>query len=150
MSVKIVTGVFDPLDEIRRLEISLADSRSSIGASSFFVGNMRDSNEGRTVHSMLLEHYPGMTEKRLKDIESEARAKWDLNEVLIVHRVGEIHPGESIVLVAVWSVHRAQAFESCRGIMEKLKSTAPFWKKETSSDGDRWVRNNTSGYIGDA
>ena len=146
MRIKVVDRLFDPLEEIRTAENELAPRRSRIGASSFFVGSMRDFNEGDSVQSMFLEHYPGMTESRLEEIADLAKIKWGLDWVLIIHRVGQIHPAEPIVLVATWSAHRAQAFESCRAIMEKLKSTAPFWKKESLNDGTRWVKNNTAGY----
>jgi molybdopterin synthase catalytic subunit len=94
---------------------------------------------------MVLEHYPGMTERHLERIAASAVERWRLDEVLVVHRVGEIRPGDAIVLVAVWSAHRAHAFESCRHIMEDLKSNAPFWKKERTADGSRWVAGNTPG-----
>ena len=106
---------------------------------------MRDFNEGDDVHAMSLEHYPGMTEQHLESICSAAAQKWPLLATLIVHRVGELEPGEPIVLVAVWSAHRAAAFEACRHIMEELKSRAPFWKKEILADGHRWVASNTPG-----
>lgn len=144
--IKLVDRLFDPLDEIRATEAELAARRSKIGAASFFVGSMRDFNEGDRVQSMFLEHYPGMTESRLEEIADSAKTKWSLDWVLITHRVGQIHPAEPIVLVATWSGHRAQAFDSCRAIMEQLKSTAPFWKKESLNDGTRWVKNNTAGY----
>ncbi len=146
MRIKLVDRLFDPLDEIRATEAELAARRSKIGAASFFVGSMRDFNEGDRVQSMFLEHYPGMTESRLEEIADSAKTKWSLDWVLITHRVGQIHPAEPIVLVATWSGHRAQAFDSCRAIMEQLKSTAPFWKKESLNDGTRWVKNNTAGY----
>ena len=146
MRIKVADSLFDPLDEIRSAETELAERRSKIGASSFFVGSMRDFNEGDSVQSMFLEHYSGMTEKRLEEIAGLAKTKWGLDWVLIVHRIGRILPAEPIVLVATWSAHRAQAFDSCRAIMEKLKSTAPFWKKESLNGGTRWVKNNTVGY----
>ena len=146
MRIKVVDRLFDPLEEIRTAENELAPRRSRIGASSFFVGSMRDFNEGDSVQSMFLEHYSGMTEKRLEEIAWLAKTKWSLDWVLIVHRIGQILPAEPIVLVATWSAHRAQAFDSCRAIMEKLKSTAPFWKKESLNGGTRWVKNNTAGY----
>ena len=146
MRIKVVDSLFDPLDEIRSAETELSMRRSKIGASSFFVGSMRDFNEGDSVQSMFLEHYSGMTEKRLEEIAVLAKTKWSLDWVTIVHRIGQIHPAEPIVLVATWSAHRAQAFDSCRSIMEQLKSTAPFWKKESTNDGTRWVKNNTAGY----
>ncbi|MEX2482705.1 MAG: molybdenum cofactor biosynthesis protein MoaE [Gammaproteobacteria bacterium] len=148
MTVLIVAEPFDPLDAVRTAERGLGERRKSIGAAATFVGSMRDFNEGERVETMVLEHYPGMTEKHVEGIADEARRHWELDEVLVVHRVGEVHPGDPIVLVAVWSAHRAHAFESCRHIMEALKSTAPFWKKEHTVDGQRWVVSNTPGSTG--
>ncbi|MGH8119226.1 MAG: molybdenum cofactor biosynthesis protein MoaE, partial [Gammaproteobacteria bacterium] len=115
------------------------------GAMASFVGTMRDYNEGAEVREMVLENYPGMTEKHLESICGEAAKKWELLEVLVLHRVGHIHSGDPIVLVAVWSAHRAAAFDACRFIMEDLKSRAPFWKQETLAGGKRWVTRNTPG-----
>ncbi len=145
MAVRIVAQAFDPLDELRACRDALGARQRAIGAHASFVGSMRDFNEGDEVESMLLEHYPGMTERHLESIVSAARERWKLDEVLVVHRVGEVRPGDAIVLVAVWSAHRAHAFESCRHIMEDLKSNAPFWKKEQTASGSRWVSNNTPG-----
>jgi molybdopterin synthase catalytic subunit len=116
------------------------------GAAATFVGTMRDFNDGDEVQGMTLEHYPGMTEKQLGLIVEEAFAKWSLLDALLLHRVGELKPQEPIVLVAVWSAHRKDAFEACRFIMEALKSRAPFWKKEQLDTGHRWVEKNTKGY----
>lgn len=116
------------------------------GAATTFVGTMRDFNEGDEVQGMTLEHYPGMTEKQLALLVDEAFEKWSLLDVLLQHRVGELKPQEPIVLVAVWSAHRKDAFEACRFIMEALKSRAPFWKKEQLESGARWVEKNTEGY----
>ena len=108
---------------------------------------MRDFNDGDQIEKMTLEYYPGMTEKCLARICDDALARWDCQDSLLIHRVGEINPGDSIVLVAVWSAHRGQAFDSCRYIMEELKARAPFWKLETlSTGGHRWVQKNTHGY----
>jgi molybdopterin synthase catalytic subunit len=107
---------------------------------------MRDFNEGDAVSAMTLEHYPEMTEKQLQQIIDEAQRRWDIIDALIVHRVGLILPGQPIVLTAVWSAHRAAAFDACRFLMEALKTRATFWKKETLADGDqRWVEKNTPG-----
>ena len=116
------------------------------GACASFVGTMRDFNEGDAVQGMFLEHYPGMTEKALQQLAEEAQAEYGLLDVLLVHRVGELRPGEPIVLVAVWSAHRKAAFEACRSLMEDLKRRAPFWKREQLPDGHRWVEKNTTGY----
>jgi molybdopterin synthase catalytic subunit len=145
MSVRICPEPFDPLDELRAAERALGERRRRIGAAATFVGSMRDFNEGEPVESMWLEHYPGMTERHLEGLVTAAVERWQLDHALIVHRVGEVHPGDPIVLVAVWSAHRAHAFESCRHLMEELKSTAPFWKKERAATGARWVANNTPG-----
>jgi molybdopterin synthase catalytic subunit len=122
-------------------------SHGKHGASAVFVGSMRDVNEGDSVQGMFLEHYPGMTEKALQGIAEELSREWDLIDLLLVHRVGALQPGEPIVLVAVWSAHRKAAFEACRALMETLKSRAPFWKREHLADGSqRWVEKNTAGY----
>ncbi len=116
------------------------------GATANFVGSMRDFNEDKQVTHMTLEHYPGMTEKHLETIGKESIEKWNLLDVLILHRIGKVKIGEDIVLVATWSAHRKDAFESCRAIMEQLKSGAPFWKKEETNSGAKWVEKNTPGY----
>jgi molybdopterin synthase catalytic subunit len=120
-------------------------SHGKHGASAVFVGTMRDVNEGDEITGMYLEHYPGMTEKALRQIAEEAGQRWALLDVLLVHRVGDLLPGDPIVLVGVWSAHRKEAFEACRHIMEVLKSRAPFWKREQLPDGHRWVEKNTPG-----
>lgn len=145
MHVRVADQPFDPLDEIRAYQQGMGERFARIGACATFVGSMRDFNEGERVESMLLEHYPGMTDKHLERIACEAQRRWQLDDVLIVHRCGEVTPGDPIVLVAVWSAHRAHAFESCRFVMEDLKSSAPFWKKERVASGERWVSNNTPG-----
>lgn len=104
---------------------------------------MRDFNEGTSVRAMTLEHYPGMTENHLEQIGQEAKARWPILDGLIIHRVGEVQPGDPIVLIAVWSAHRSAAFEACRFLIEDLKSRAPFWKQETLAEGARWVEKNT-------
>lgn len=145
MAVRISPAPFDPYDEIRAHQDRIGDGMRRIGATATFVGSMRDFNDDERVEAMTLEHYPGMTDKHLEKIANEAQRRWDLDDVLIVHRVGELKPADPIVLVAVWSAHRAHAFESCRFIMEDLKSSAPFWKKEQAASGERWVANNTPG-----
>ncbi len=116
------------------------------GATANFVGSMRDFNEDKQITHMTLEHYPGMTEKHLETIGKESIEKWNLLDVLILHRIGKVKIGEDIVLVATWSAHRKDAFESCRAIMEQLKSGAPLWKKEETNSGAKWVEKNTPGY----
>ena len=144
MKIEIRTEPFNPWSEIESYQEQMQkDGR--FGAMACFVGSMRDFNEGDKVTEMQLEHYPGMTEKHLSDICKEANKKWDLVDILVLHRVGEVTVGDPIVLVCVWSAHRAAAFDACRFIMEDLKSKAPFWKQETLKDGKRWVEKNTTG-----
>jgi len=144
MAVILTETEFDPAEHIRQFESS--QSRGSFGATASFVGTMRHHNEGDSVTAMTLEHYPGMTEKQLQAVISDAIEKWDIIDALIVHRVGKILPGNPIVLTAVCSAHRAAAFDACRFLMEALKSRATFWKKETLVDGsERWVEKNTPG-----
>lgn len=146
MSVIIVEDQFDPWQELQDYQQKHLNS-GQFGATATFVGTMRDFNEGDDVQAMTLEHYPGMTESQLQVIIDDASQKWPLQETLIVHRVGDILPGQPIVLVACWSAHRAAAFDACRFLMEALKSRAPFWKKETLNDlSHRWVEKNTDGY----
>jgi len=144
MTARISESSFNPWDEIQRYQSKLS-LQNKYGATAVFIGSMRDFNEGDDVHSMTLEHYPGMTDKYLEKITQEASKKWDVLDCLVVHRVGVIQPNEPIVLVAVWSAHRAAAYDANRYIMEELKSHAPFWKKEQLADGSRWVEKNTSG-----
>ena len=145
MAVKLEEESFDPAAEIALFEASLPVG--SFGATASFVGTMRNHNEGDSVTAMTLEHYPGMTENQLEAVIEDAKKQWDIIDALIVHRVGEILPGNPIVLTAVCSAHRAAAFDACRFLMEALKSRATFWKKETLADGEqRWVEKNTPGY----
>lgn len=145
MAVQIVEGSFDPAALQNQHEQTLESG--SFGATANFVGTMRNINEGDSVVGMTLEHYPGMTEKELQKIIDDASEKWRLIDALIVHRVGDMTPGEPIVLTVAWSMHRKDAFEAVRYLMEALKSRAPFWKKETLADGgSRWVERNTPGY----
>jgi molybdopterin synthase catalytic subunit len=123
---------------------ALRGANPRVGAIASFVGLARDLNEGREVLEMTLEHYPGMTERALEDIVAQARQRWDIIDALIVHRVGAIAPLEQIVLVAVTSMHRHDAFEACRFLIDYLKTDAPFWKKERTPDGLRWVESRAS------
>ncbi len=144
MAVQLESLPFDPAAELARFESSLPVG--SVGASASFVGTMRNHNEGDEVTAMMLEHYPGMTEKQLEEVIADAAQRWDIIDALIVHRTGNITPGDPIVLTAVCSAHRAAAFDACRFLMEALKSRATFWKKETLANGQqRWVENNTPG-----
>lgn len=145
MKIAVIEECFDPYEELRQYQQTLG-KQGQYGASAVFVGTMRDFNEGDRVERMTLEHYPGMTEKHLREICATAGKKWVLVDLLVIHRVGVIEVGEPIVLVGVWSAHRGDAFDACRYIMEDLKHTAPFWKKEKLHGGERWVEKNTDGY----
>ncbi|HEX2238294.1 MAG TPA: molybdenum cofactor biosynthesis protein MoaE [Gammaproteobacteria bacterium] len=145
MHIEIREAPFDPWRELAYYQQDTLNAAGKYGATAVFVGSMRDFNEGEQVTAMTLEHYPAMTEKHLREIAYQARVRWDIIDVLILHRVGEIRPNDPIVLVAVWSAHRAAAYDANRFIMEDLKSKAPFWKKETLKKGSRWVERNTLG-----
>jgi molybdopterin synthase catalytic subunit len=135
MSVRVQQHAFDVGAEIA----AVCSGKPHVGAVASFVGLMRDINEGESIASMHLEHYPGMTERALQDIVEQARARWQLDEVKVIHRYGELRPTDAIVLVVVASAHRAAAFEACQFIMDFLKTDAPFWKKEATDQGTRWV-----------
>ena len=136
--MKEVRIQFDTLDPYQEIDALRADN-PAIGAVVNFIGLMRDFNEGDSVSRMTLEHYPGMTEKSLLKIVDEACQRWDLMGVRVVHRVGDLNPLDPIVLVAVASAHRGEAFQACEFIIDYLKTRAPFWKRETTADGERWV-----------
>lgn len=135
MSVQVQTADFDTGAELAALRA--ADPAA--GALVSFVGLVRDLNAGQAVADLILEHYPGMTERSLATLEQTACARWPLGAVRIVHRVGPLRPQDQIVLVAVTSAHRGDAFAACEFIMDTLKTTAPFWKREVRSDGVHWV-----------
>ena len=139
--IRVQTMDFDVGKELS----ALTERNVSIGGIVTFVGTVRGNADGNDVGAMTLEHYPGMTEKQLESLVSASCETNNLMEALVVHRVGSVNPGEDIVLVAVWSAHRKASFDACREIMEALKSTAPFWKKETLDDqnSERWVHHNT-------
>jgi molybdopterin synthase catalytic subunit len=141
MTSKLLGAPFDPWRELAQAEAGLA--AGTHGACASFVGTMRDFNLGDNVISMSLEHYPEMTQQFLDGICDEARQRWNLVNCLIIHRYGKIRPGDPIVLTAAWSAHRAEAFDACRFLIEELKARAPFWKKETTESGDRWVHDST-------
>lgn len=135
MAVRVQQEPFDlgaELDALRR-----GDAR--VGAVAAFVGLVRDVNDGDQISGMTLEHYPGMTEKALEGIVDEAKRRWDIFDALVVHRVGTLRPTDPIVLVAVTGAHRGDAFRACEFIMDYLKTRAPFWKKEETPTGSRWV-----------
>ena len=145
MQIQIRHNAFNPWEELANYQNDAVNPVLGFGATTVFVGTMRDYNELEYVSEMTLEHYPDMTERHLQSICNVAQEKWDLTDILLIHRVGLVHPGDPIVLVAVWSAHRKQAYEANRFIMEDLKSKAPFWKKEQLSHGERWVERNTPG-----
>ena len=128
----------EDFDTGRELE-ALTGGRRDVGALASFTGLVRDANDGSAVSGMTLEHYPGMTEKALEGICDEAHARWRLLDMLVIHRVGRLAPGDRIVLVAVASAHRGDAFAACEFIMDYLKTRAPFWKREETPAGSRWV-----------
>ena len=134
-SIRIQKNDFDLSAEIAALR--KGDPR--VGAVVSFLGAVRDMNDGSQVKGMTLEYYPGMTEKALQEILDQAKARWDIYQTLVIHRVGPLLPEDQIVLVAVTSAHRGEAFAACEFIMDYLKTAAPFWKKEDTSEGARWV-----------
>jgi len=140
MSVRVQEGAFDPGDEVNAMHAA----NVGVGAVVGFVGYVRDFNDGREVAGMFLEHYPGMTEKALHKIVVEARERWPLLKVEVLHRIGALEPGEPIVFVGVASAHRQAAFDACNFIMDYLKTRAPFWKKENTGEGPRWVEGKQS------
>jgi molybdopterin synthase catalytic subunit len=147
MLVTLSSTPFDPWQVLQNYQTSQSELAGKYGATSVFVGSMRDFNQGDTVKSMYLEHYPGMTEKQLEQIIQQANEQWTLLDSLVMHRTGLVYPEETLVLVGVWAAHRGDAFDASRFIMENLKSAAPFWKKEILTDGQaRWVEKNTDGY----
>jgi molybdopterin synthase catalytic subunit len=123
---------------------ALTRGRKDVGAVASFVGLVRDANDGSSVRGLTLEHYPGMTERALEDICAQADARWTLQGIVVIHRVGALVPGDRIVLVGVASPHRGEAFEACEFIMDYLKTRAPFWKREDTTDGSRWVEARAS------
>lgn len=135
MPIRVQTEDFDLSTEVAALRAN----QPQVGAVAAFVGTVRDMNEGAGVSMMELEHYPGMTEKALEDIVAQARARWPIFDAAVIHRVGPLKPLDQIVLVAVTSAHRGDAFAACEFIMDYLKTEAPFWKKEQTPEGARWV-----------
>jgi molybdopterin synthase catalytic subunit len=135
MPVRVQAEDFDAGAEIAALR--KGDAR--VGGVASFIGVVRDLNEGDHVAEMTLEHYPGMTESALEKIVTEAKSRWDIYEALVVHRVGTLRPTDQIVLVVVTSAHRGEAFQACEFLMDYLKTKAPFWKKEQTGQGGRWV-----------
>jgi molybdopterin synthase catalytic subunit len=140
MKIRVQSEAFDLGSEVDAMRAG----RTDIGAIASFVGLARDLNEGSGVAALTLEHYPGMTEKALAALVEEANSRWALLDVTVIHRVGRLLPGDPIVLVAVASSHRGEAFAACEFIMDFLKTQAPFWKKEETPDGERWVEARAS------
>jgi molybdopterin synthase catalytic subunit len=140
IEIRVAKERFDPWSEQAALVRGSAES----GALAAFVGLMRDYNAGSKVRAMVLEHYPGMTEAALEQIAAEAVARFALHRVRIVHRVGRMLPTDPIVLVAVTAAHRGEAFRGCEFLMDHLKTKAPFWKKEETDSGERWVETRAS------
>ncbi|WP_315711066.1 molybdopterin synthase catalytic subunit MoaE [Brenneria uluponensis] len=114
------------------------------GAVVTFTGKVRNHNLGEHVSALTLEHYPGMTEKALADIVAEARSRWPLQRVSVIHRIGALYPGDEIVFVGVTGAHRSTAFDAAQFIMDYLKTRAPFWKREATPEGDRWIESHDS------
>jgi len=133
--VSIQTGDFNLGNEVEALRLS--DKR--VGAVCTFTGTVRDRNDGLTVSSMELEHYPGMTEKAIEAMVDETLARFDIFAVRVIHRIGLLQPLDQVVLVAVTSAHRGESFRACEFLMDYLKTQAPFWKKEVTPEGARWV-----------
>ncbi len=144
MAIYILDHGFDPFQLIYQHQQSTVEAKK-FGATASFIGTMRDVNDDHTVHSMVLEHYPEMTLRYLTKLEAEARERWDVLDLLIVHRVGEVQPNDPIVAIACWSAHRRAALDTCAWLIETLKQQAPFWKQEMRQDGARWVESNTDG-----
>jgi molybdopterin synthase catalytic subunit len=133
--IRVQEEDFDANQEIR----ALTEGNKGIGGVASFIGLVRESTNNQSISSLTLEHYPGMTEKILEQIEKDARERWSLNEVLVIHRVGRMEPGDQIVLVVTTSAHREAALESCQFLIDKLKTGAPFWKQEETPEGSHWV-----------
>ena len=138
--IKVQFDDFDAGAEMARMRMA----RPDVGAVAAFIGQVRDLNEGSEVSGMTLEHYPGMTEKALEGIVERAKGRWDIFDALVIHRIGALKPLDQIVLVVVTGAHRGEAFAACEFIMDYLKTEAPFWKKEQTDAGERWVEARAS------
>ena len=136
MPAQLQDGPFDPWAVLADYSKRLG---AKAGATASFVGTLRDFNQGQAVRGVWLEHYPAMTQKYLDDLVADATARWPLLDMLVIHRFGYIDVGEPIVLVAAFAAHRQAAFDACREVMEALKKNAPFWKREDTASGPRWV-----------
>jgi molybdopterin synthase catalytic subunit len=133
--IRVQQEAFDAGAELQELKAG----KTNIGGTVMFLGTVRDLSDGAEIRAMTLEHYPGMTEKALSEIDEEARRRWPLDASLIIHRYGRLEPGEDIVLVITASAHREAAFEACHFLIDWLKTKAPFWKLEESPEGENWV-----------
>lgn len=133
--IRVQEEPFDTAAELHRVK----SANKNIGGTVVFVGTVRDFSEGARVSAMTLEHYPGMTEKALEEIDAEAHRRWALDASLVVHRHGRLEPGEDIVLVITAAAHREEAFAACHFLIDWLKTKAPFWKLEEDGDASRWV-----------
>ena len=132
--------------DVAAVNQELLQGRTDTGAVASFIGLVRDLENAR-LKTMTLEHYPGMTEKALQEIADKARQRWQVLDLAIIHRVGDLQPGDQIVMVSVLGAHRGDAFSACEFIMDFLKTEAPFWKKETSDQGTKWVKSRKSDII---
>ena len=144
MPVRVQLEDFDLTGEVARLRAAQGERAAQIGGITTFIGTVRDINDGSGVSSLTLEHYPGMTERALEDIVVQAKSRWDIFDALVIHRVGTLQPQDQIVLVVTLGAHRGEAFAACEFIMDYLKTQAPFWKKEVTPGGERWVEAKTS------
>ena len=140
MKIQVQEQDFDVGGELAALAAGAPDA----GGIASFLGLVRETSDGSAVAGMTLEHYPAMTRKALEDIVAQAAARWMLRDVVVIHRVGALQPGDRIVLVAAASAHRGDAFAACEFIMDTLKTQAPFWKKERTPAGERWVEARAS------
>lgn len=139
MKIRLLAEAFDPWQEIVRHQAGQPGLAGRFGATAVFVGTLRDFNQGAGVQAMTLEHYAPMTEKHLEQVAGEAVTRWPIADLLVIHRYGELRPGDPIVCVAVWAAHRDAAFAACRYVIDELKTRAPFWKQELTGEGRRWV-----------
>ena len=141
MKIQLRETPFNPWEELQAYQAQQSAIKSGYGAASIFVGTMRDFNQNKSIQSMYLEHYPGMTDQYLHKLADEALNKWDVLDIFIIHRYGSIMPADTIVLLAVWSAHRDAAFSANRYLIEELKTRAPLWKKETllADNSTQWV-----------
>lgn len=144
-SITLRDHPFDPYAELSAFTAKLDAERHLYGAESHFIGTMRSFNEGDSVSTLWLEHYPGMTEREIARILDEERKQLHFGPALVIHRIGKMEPGEPIVLIALFSAHRRAALIGTQRVMERLKHEAPFWKKEWTPEGERWVESNTKG-----